>query len=373
MIDMSVLPSGYTEVEYIESSGTQYIDTNIFLTLATKCEVVAEITNMRTDGNVLFGGTTNGVIIHTDPRLSVSCRFQGDGSLSTECTVGGVGKKFTCIVDKNARTIYDASGNILATNETLCDEYGYNCQVSIFGNSGVYDTQGALCARLYSAKIWTHGELTHSFVPCANNVEAGLYDIVNGVFYGNDGTGAFIVPPIKRVNKVVYGTTVLVDLTEDSVTPETLAEGVTAHDKAGNPIVGTMQSGGGGGGDGTPSDTYTVTFTIQDTVPLADYGGIVVTYADAYNKQAFLFIEAPGSYTISVSVDSAIITIADLSYWMMADLDLWWNIDNTFDDEEAEEFGYWLYAEDIYNRRLYLLEMIADKEFKLGDYDFARG
>lgn len=37
--------------------------------------------------------------------------------------------------------------------------------------------------------------------------------------------------------------TVLLDLTGDTVTPEKLAIGVTAHDAAGNPIVGT--SGGG--------------------------------------------------------------------------------------------------------------------------------
>lgn len=43
------------------------------------------------------------------------------------------------------------------------------------------------------------------------------------------------------VNKVVYGNQTLVDLTEDTVTPETLAVGVTAHDKSGNIIVGTMQ------------------------------------------------------------------------------------------------------------------------------------
>ena len=50
-------------------------------------------------------------------------------------------------------------------------------------------------------------------------------------------------------NKVEYFGKVLIDLTEDSVTPETLAEGVTAHDKSGALIVGTMQSGGGGGGN----------------------------------------------------------------------------------------------------------------------------
>lgn len=40
-------------------------------------------------------------------------------------------------------------------------------------------------------------------------------------------------------NKVVYGTTVLVDLTTDTVTANSLDSGVTAHDKAGNRITGT--------------------------------------------------------------------------------------------------------------------------------------
>lgn len=45
------------------------------------------------------------------------------------------------------------------------------------------------------------------------------------------------------VNKVVYGTTVLVDLTEDTVTPSTLMQGYTAHDKSGALITGTATGG----------------------------------------------------------------------------------------------------------------------------------
>jgi hypothetical protein len=41
------------------------------------------------------------------------------------------------------------------------------------------------------------------------------------------------------VNKVVYGTTVLVDLTQDSITPESLVEGYTAHGANGAKISGT--------------------------------------------------------------------------------------------------------------------------------------
>ena len=45
------------------------------------------------------------------------------------------------------------------------------------------------------------------------------------------------------VNKVVYGTTVLVDLTGDTVTADKLLKGATAHDASGEPITGTMKAG----------------------------------------------------------------------------------------------------------------------------------
>lgn len=48
------------------------------------------------------------------------------------------------------------------------------------------------------------------------------------------------------VNQVYYNEKLLLDLTEDTVTPETLAEGATAHDKSGALIVGTMTGGAGG-------------------------------------------------------------------------------------------------------------------------------
>lgn len=43
------------------------------------------------------------------------------------------------------------------------------------------------------------------------------------------------------ISKVVYGTTVLVDLTPDTVDAEHLAKGYTAHDAGGNLIVGALE------------------------------------------------------------------------------------------------------------------------------------
>ena len=41
------------------------------------------------------------------------------------------------------------------------------------------------------------------------------------------------------INKVIYGGKTLIDLTNDTITAESLASGVKAHDKSGEIITGT--------------------------------------------------------------------------------------------------------------------------------------
>ena len=43
----------------------------------------------------------------------------------------------------------------------------------------------------------------------------------------------------KLYNKIIYGGKTLLDLTADTVTPDKLAKGITAHDKSGATITGT--------------------------------------------------------------------------------------------------------------------------------------
>ena len=113
------------------------------------------------------------------------------------------------------------------------------------------------------------------------------------------------------VNKVIYGGKVLIDLTGDDVTPETLLKGIVAHDKAGVKIVGTYEAdqeienileNGFGSGDITRTVTndvitstnttigQTLTKTISDhaiTVVLSksgtEIGKLVRTYSDDYS------------------------------------------------------------------------------------------
>lgn len=47
------------------------------------------------------------------------------------------------------------------------------------------------------------------------------------------------MPSNTNVNKVIYGGKTLIDLTADTVTPDKLLDGFTAHDKSGAKITGT--------------------------------------------------------------------------------------------------------------------------------------
>ena len=67
------------------------------------------------------------------------------------------------------------------------------------------------------------------------------------------------------VNKVVLGDQTLIDLTADSVTPDKLFKGITAHNMKGESIVGTME---GGSAPSEPSDNTAVIF--------ADYDGNLI-------------------------------------------------------------------------------------------------
>lgn len=67
------------------------------------------------------------------------------------------------------------------------------------------------------------------------------------------------------INKVILGDQTLIDLTADSVTPDKLFKGITAHNMKGESIVGTMEGGS------TPSEP-----TDNTAVIFADYDGNLI-------------------------------------------------------------------------------------------------
>ena len=184
------LPSGYTELAYIQSSGTQYIDTGFKHNQNTR--VVMHVKPVSITANAwAFEGRTA-----VDKNKKGVFFYFSSGSLWNADYYDGSGRKsFSGIsstadlnidYDKNTCTINGLSVNFTA--KTF--QSTFNLTLLACNTGGT--VAGHLSAKLYSCQIYDNGTLVRYFKPCINaSGDVGLFDMVNQQFYGNAGTGVF--------------------------------------------------------------------------------------------------------------------------------------------------------------------------------------
>ena len=106
------------------------------------------------------------------------------------------------------------------------------------------------------------------------------------------------------VNKVVLGEDTLIDLTGDTVSADKLSKGVTAHNMAGESIVGTMEAGGGKEytfTDGLTETNGTVKWDLNDRIKAGE-GNFSVkmgknTISSGNYSLSFGYVDLPSNTT----------------------------------------------------------------------------
>ena len=181
------LPSGYTQVEYIQSSGTQYIDTGFKPNNNTK--IVLDFELMSTVGDYLaLYGSRNGATSAQFWALFRSSDGKYDGRYGAQTSVlqGTSGNRHLIISDKNTFSIDGTKSSF--TVESFSGNY--NVYICAINDEGAM--QRASCIKIFNCQIYNNGVLARNYIPSKNsNGTAGLYDTVNSVFYMNAGTGTF--------------------------------------------------------------------------------------------------------------------------------------------------------------------------------------
>ena len=134
----------------------------------------------------------------------------------------------------------------------------------------------------------------------------------------NISSGPVYPTPVKLVNKVVLGSDTVLDLTSDTVTPETLLVGTTAHNAKGEIITGTLvpctvYSAESPALDGTTSNSDT-TFTWD--IPSTEHGfnskNLIVSVYLSTGEQIQCDVTISDTFTVTLTAvySSEIVTRA---------------------------------------------------------------
>ena len=190
----SVLPDGYVELEYIESSGSQWVDTGVYPGGSTRVTADVEVLKS-TSVSGIFGGRDGGQ--DAGGRFSLwvmNQTFRTDyGTSATQVQVSADGRH---AIDKSG-PVTTIDGTTVKAAQASFSSAG---SLYLFTNNegaGGPDSRGA-SMRLYSCSISQDGTApSRELIPARRESDGavGLYDRIGAKFYGNDGSGAFVAGP----------------------------------------------------------------------------------------------------------------------------------------------------------------------------------
>lgn len=203
------LPRGYKFVEYIESSGTQVIDTGYYPNPNTKMEASLQFIGEIDRNRYNKGSSPFGCVDSDDVCFSINFGgAAGQENKFYEWLNNDKSPYATFTITPEQRTTrqtwtVDATTGAIAYGDTIASSAQgakktthtlrtLRLFAKIYKDDEVrpfsyYDM------RVYGWKIWNGTTPVRDFVPCCRvpEMEAGLFDRVSGEFYANVGTGSF--------------------------------------------------------------------------------------------------------------------------------------------------------------------------------------
>lgn len=279
-----ILPDGYTQLEYIETTGTQYIDTGIYGELESELKFVGQVTKYYAGGNYghLWGDLSDNTRALTfsttkSTTASTTSRFGNKATSITTSPVRMIPLNETVTIIENKEKATSSNGIEIIFNAT--DEFTTNKTLTLFGANG---SSGMTTARHnYRCQYFSHkknGVLVQELIPAKRNSddEIGMYDTVNNRFLTNDGTDTFVAGNVApnpttpiEIESVGDRTKNLFDIhSNDILWATNISEDGTVVSSAYNSASAFIAC--------KPNTTYTISFTSGSTSSVTRY--------HAYNK-----------------------------------------------------------------------------------------
>ena len=181
----SLLPSGYTQLEYIESTGTQRIEPNI-------------------SGNARWVITAQANLIKGNSQVLISSTGSGESGTwygeSTNSRVWGAGGTALSDIPPTTKTTADLTFNnsgITGTIGGISVVRNITSKNSIWSIFASTSQSYPFIGKLFEATVYQNDEIVRKLIPAKRDSDnvLGMYDTVTGQFFTNAGTGEFIAGP----------------------------------------------------------------------------------------------------------------------------------------------------------------------------------
>ncbi len=186
------LPSDYTLLQYLESTGEQYIDTGLQLTADTLDITV--VSNVEFTDTTSDYSTQSRMFYVSSPHSGVQV-YTNNGRLfnQTNDLYILLNTRYN-VKTKTTATTRDLVLNGTERPSTYKRSITDNSILYLFGNEEWSGNNAGAKLKLYLFKVYKNDVLVRDFVPVIRNSDGkpGLYDFVSETFFTNSGSGEFI-------------------------------------------------------------------------------------------------------------------------------------------------------------------------------------
>ena len=193
---LGYLPDDYTKLEYIESTGTQYIDTGYALT-TDNFEISGRGLKRQDTTSIFFGARNTASpyvgVMESRTSNSLISFWTGAAWVTYGALVADTKYDFklSCGLDLSCKT---SCSGFPDKTFTAARSYVNGSNINLFGNNPFASVNGSVA--LYAFSIKDNGVLVRDFIPAKNSSGVvGMYDTVSGQFFTKQGTGDFIAGP----------------------------------------------------------------------------------------------------------------------------------------------------------------------------------
>lgn len=190
------LPDGYTAVNYLQSSGEQWIEMGVAPNQNTKAVLKIKIDELTRQGASLIGSRTDvnsddQFITYLDDYGGTRFLFRMDGQPETITWKGLTTDKIYIVTLSGTEMKAKLEDGTAVFSKTFSvNDFTSTVTMALFRSKGV---SGAYFqGRIYSCKHYSGDELIQDFVPCLDTGGVPcMFDLVSQKPFYNVGTGSF--------------------------------------------------------------------------------------------------------------------------------------------------------------------------------------